>query len=322
MIILDISSTSSTSSASLGRMPMAWLKATDPVIKETMESFRRRHRSKRVKFNCDEECEHDNALIVTDEEREFVWYTRREIHSMRTGAKEMVREKKVTRESESFSLRGLEDAASVRTSIEKKARKAAVLHSVLNEQERQMRLGAVDAEKLRRKSRMASKESVKIALRFAEQDAGEAMDHHDQNQGTWSRDGIDGISTQITSPPMINTSPINTDGRSTEKIEFSRSSSCSGLALPSSPSCPDRKGVNSSNKQHTKALTFVKPQFIKKGQFKKQQQASNDEQQSHILINHQRGIERPPSKELPSSRPMASATSTRITVEPIQTMLV
>ena len=67
--------------------------------------------------------------------------------------------------------RGLEDMMSIRASLNKKERRNAVLHAVLEEQKRQKAENMPNPEKLRKRSKNASKESLKRALQFAHMDA-------------------------------------------------------------------------------------------------------------------------------------------------------
>ena len=200
MIILDISNVKSDSPQQ--HMPMAWLQSTDPLVKERIETFReegkRKNNPHRVRF-LEEDADRESVVshsssycsecpqspILTDEEREKIWYTKKEIQAMRTESKDFVRDQKLKVDSDSFSIRGLEDAVSMRASVERKARKAAVLHCVLNEQRRQLNQGAIDLEKLRRKCKLASKESLKLALQLAEQDRDAAQE--DTARPTWVR---------------------------------------------------------------------------------------------------------------------------------------
>ena len=75
--------------------------------------------------------------------------------------------------------RGLEDMMSIRASLNKKERRNSVLHAVLEEQKRQLAENMPNPEKVRKRSKNASKESLKRALQFAHMDARAAANNAD-----------------------------------------------------------------------------------------------------------------------------------------------
>lgn len=79
-------------------------------------------------------------------------------------------------------LRGLEDVASSRAKMARKARIQAVVRNVLEEQARQQQLGVNYPNRIRNKSRIASQESRQLAFDLAQKDCREREERQEQEE--------------------------------------------------------------------------------------------------------------------------------------------
>lgn len=161
-------------------LPMAWIKGTDPFIKETISSFHQKRRLRRVQFSptvvTEDESQSEHSL--SPEECELLWYTRQEITQLRKNTERSLRRKcrssQSCEESDEFTWRGLEDLISLRASMARKARKTHGVRAVLKEQARQVLGGAIDPDELVRRYQHVSQEAQAIAVIMAARDEAEA----------------------------------------------------------------------------------------------------------------------------------------------------
>lgn len=162
-------------------VPMAWLKGEELRLKENAGEIITFERKRRVRF-----CLHANQVIepemqsISDAERDEIWYTSRDLTIFTKYHRNIANQARTLRKKGSdldeLCTRGLETYLSVRAEIDAKARKVSVKQAVLEEQRRQREEGINDVDKLRKKSRAASKKSRRLARELAELD--EADVHH------------------------------------------------------------------------------------------------------------------------------------------------
>jgi hypothetical protein len=115
----------------------------------------------------------DDTLVLP----ELTWYSRQEIVESHKGVVTMIREQRkwaklagIRNHPSNASFRGVEDMLSSQVRQERKRRKRSVIETVLSEQSRQISLKILDAERLGRKSILASKSSRDIASRRGQLD--------------------------------------------------------------------------------------------------------------------------------------------------------
>ena len=154
-------------------MPMMFIGGGDRRSEERIQYLRRSietepTRKVRIELKPKKVIEMD--LELSKKEKKTVWYTKKELNEMLGSNKELLQ---MSRRNPEVNLctRGLEDMMSIRASLNKKERRNGVLHAVLEEQKKQQAENMPNPEKLRKRSKNASKESVKRALQFAHMDA-------------------------------------------------------------------------------------------------------------------------------------------------------
>lgn len=165
-------------SISSGSMPMMFIGGGDRTSEERIQYLRKSveiapTRSVRIEKTPRKVVE--SNLEISKKEKKTIWYTKKELGEMLNSNKELIQ---ASRKNPTLDVctRGLEDLMSIRASLNKKERRNNVLHAVLEEQKRQTAESIPNPEKLRKRSKNASKESVKRALQFAHMDARAAGD--------------------------------------------------------------------------------------------------------------------------------------------------
>jgi hypothetical protein len=113
---------------------------------------------------------HRFSWELSKKEKKTVWYTKKDLKEMLESNRELIQLSRKSPELDTCT-RGLEDMMSIRANIAKKERIKTVLHAVLEEQKRQKTEESTNPEKLRKRSKNGSKESIKRSLIFAHKDA-------------------------------------------------------------------------------------------------------------------------------------------------------
>lgn len=167
-------------SISANSMPMMFLGGGDKKSDERIQYLRKSVETQRaVRFSTKIVSRAiDSEIELGKKEKKGIWYTKKELGEMLAKNKEIIQ---LSRKNPSadFCMRGLEDMMSIRASMNKKERRNTVLHAVLEEQRRQKSDEVSNPEKLRKRSKNGSKESVKRALQFAHMDARAALNGSD-----------------------------------------------------------------------------------------------------------------------------------------------
>ena len=123
-----------------------------------------------VRINRKPTHEIESTVELSKKDKKIIWYSKKELGEMLSANKELLHASRKNPNA-GLCVRGLEDMMSIRASLNKKERRNAVLNAVLEEQKRQQAEKTPNPEKLRKRSKNASKESVKRALQFAHMDA-------------------------------------------------------------------------------------------------------------------------------------------------------
>jgi hypothetical protein len=157
-------------SISSDSMPMMWLSGGDTrsdkrikFLRDTVETTRAVRIKEKPKV-------HSFSWELSKKEKKTVWYTKKDLKEMLESNRALIQ---LSRKSPGLDTctRGLEDMMSIRANIAKKERIKTVLHAVLEEQKRQKAEESRNPEKLRKRSKNGSKESIKRSLIFAHKDA-------------------------------------------------------------------------------------------------------------------------------------------------------
>lgn len=120
---------------------------------------------------------------LTSEEKESLYYSKMELSYFQKSTTLLARQVRFARQKvPSLStaatvvgeIRGLEDQITLKNMVDHKTRKINVVNAVLGEQSKQRRSGQYDPYMIRKLSVKISRESEKIALRLASQDAKQA----------------------------------------------------------------------------------------------------------------------------------------------------
>lgn len=154
-------------------MPMMYIGGGDRRSEERIQYLRRAvetEPTRQVRIEAKPRTVIESKLELSKKEKKTIWYTRKELSDMLGSNKELIQLSRKKPEAD-VCTRGLEDMMSIRASLNKKERRNGVLHAVLEEQKKQQAENIPNPEKLRKRSKNASKESVKRALQFAHIDA-------------------------------------------------------------------------------------------------------------------------------------------------------
>mmetsp|Transcript_5435 Transcript_5435/g.10526 ORF Transcript_5435/g.10526 Transcript_5435/m.10526 type:complete len:323 (-) Transcript_5435:105-1073(-) len=154
-------------------MPMMFIGGGDRRSEERIQYLRRSietEPTRKVRIEMKPKKVIETNLEFTKKEKKTIWYTKKELNEMLGANKELIQMSRKNPDAD-VCMRGLEDMMSIRASLNKKERRNGVLHAVLEEQKKQQAEDMPNPEKLRKRSKNASKESVKRALQFAHMDA-------------------------------------------------------------------------------------------------------------------------------------------------------
>lgn len=162
-------------------MPMMFIGGGDRRSEERIQYLRKAvetEPTRRVRFEKSPKNLVLSNLELSKKEKKTIWYTKKELGAMLESNKELIQMSRKHPEAD-VCTRGLEDMMSIRASLNKKDRRNSVLYAVLDEQKRQKAEDTPNPEKLRKRSKNASKESLKRALQFAHMDARAATNNED-----------------------------------------------------------------------------------------------------------------------------------------------
>jgi hypothetical protein len=137
-------------------------------LRVTLRSGRKQVRFAETITKCD-----SSVHYITEEEREALWYTKKELNSILKDSKKLLQVARLGLNdgSNEFCLRGLEDSFSRRSRIETRRWRDAVRQAVFMEQLKQRTKKIHDPSRLRRKCSAASKPPRQFAFELAGQDA-------------------------------------------------------------------------------------------------------------------------------------------------------
>ena len=164
-------------------MPMMFIGGGDRRSEERIQYLRKAVESeptRAVRFEIKPKKVVVSETELSKKEKKSIWYTKKELKEMLESNKDLIQASRKN-SSADVCIRGLEDMMSIRASLNKKERRNAVLNAVLEEQKKQQAENMPNPEKIRKRSKNASKESVKRALQFAHMDAKAANSSDDSH---------------------------------------------------------------------------------------------------------------------------------------------